>query len=89
MYEANIGWALSQLKRWIKVYRLWWNGSNMWLELQIPDENSKMTMPYIYMCIKAKRFWEESNKSTIDRVPWLASQTDILGTDWMVMEEED
>ena len=43
----------------------------MWLELQYPDESSKMTLPYIFM-------------STADShlVPWLASQTDVLAFDW-------
>jgi hypothetical protein len=43
----------------------------MWLHLQVPDEHSKMTLPYIYMC-------------TVDGdlVPWLVSQIDILSEDW-------
>jgi hypothetical protein len=43
----------------------------MWLALQSPDANSKMTLPYIYM-----------STATGDLVPWLASQTDILAVDW-------
>jgi len=47
----------------------------MWLALQIPDEHSKMTLPYIYM-------------STVDGklVPWLASQTDMLAEDWCIFK---
>ena len=54
-----------------KVRRAGWNGKGMWLALQRPDENSKMTLPYIYM-------------KTADEnlVPWLASQTDMLSEDW-------
>jgi hypothetical protein len=46
----------------------------MWLQLQRPDANSKMTLPYIYM-------------KTADNnlVPWLASQTDILADDWVLV----
>lgn len=44
----------------------------MWLELQVPDEHSKMTLPYIYM-----------KTVTGDLVPWIASQTDILSEDWI------
>jgi len=67
----EIGAALEFLKHGKKVARSGWNGKNMYLELQVPDENSKMTLPYIYM-------------STVqgDLVPWLASQTDILAEDW-------
>ena len=47
----------------------------MYLKLQIPDKNSKMTLPYIYM------FTAQG-----DNVPWLASQTDMLTTDWGVAQ---
>jgi hypothetical protein len=63
--------ALTALKLGARIARSGWNGKGMWLGLQIPDENSKMTLPYIYM-------------KTADQqlVPWLASQTDILAADW-------
>lgn len=57
-----------------RVCRTGWNGKNMWIELQIPDEHSKMTLPYIYMYTADKNL-----------VPWLASQTDILANDWEVL----
>jgi hypothetical protein len=67
----DFGKALEYLKNGKKVYRYGWNGKGMWLELQLPDENSKMSLPYIYM-------------KTVDNklVPWLASQTDMLAEDW-------
>lgn len=57
-----------------RVARTGWNGKGMWLELQVPDEHSKMTLPYIYM-------------KTADghQVPWLASQTDMLSEDWEIV----
>ncbi len=56
------------------VRRAGWNGKGMWLMLQVPDEHSKMTLPYIYM-------------KTVDNnlVPWLANQTDILAVDWEIV----
>ena len=69
----DFGWALARLREGQKVCRTGWNGKNMYLSLQIPDEHSKMTLPYIYMYT-----------ATQDLVPWLASQTDMLATDWMV-----
>lgn len=56
----------------------------MWLELQTPDEHSKMTLPYIYLCTPNERIPEGTHGQITlhDRVPWLASQTDILATDW-------
>jgi len=70
----NFGHALYDLKVGLRVSRLGWNGKDMWLELQIPDEHSKMTLPYIYM-------------KTVDGdlVPWLASQTDLLASDWVTV----
>jgi len=69
----DFGVALQNLKGGNKVTRDGWNGPGQYLELQVPDENSKMTLPYIYI-------------STVqgDLVPWLASQTDMLATDWRI-----
>ena len=71
--ELNFGWALEQLKLCSKVSRKGWNGKGMYLELQVPDDGSKMTLPYIYM-----------KTAQGDLVPWLASQTDLLSNDWEV-----
>lgn len=71
----DFGWALTALKDGFRVTRTGWNGKGMWLALQVPDEMSKMTLPYIYMTtVKG------------DRVPWLASQTDMLATDWQLAD---
>lgn len=71
MVERNFGWALQELKAGSKVMREGWNGKGMWLALQVPDANSKMQLPYIYMKTADGKL-----------VPWLASQTDMLSTDW-------
>ena len=71
----NISEAIDRMKRYgEKVARINWNGAGQFLELQVPDEHSKMTLPYIFI-----------NTVTGDRVPWLASQTDILAEDWIVV----
>ena len=72
--SKNFGEVISELKKGNKVTRKGWNGKNMWLELQVPDANSKMTLPYIYM-----------KTADNNKVPWLASQTDILSEDWEVI----
>lgn len=66
--------AIEAMREGERVARTNWNGKNQFLELQVPDEHSKMTLPYIYI-------------TTVqgDRVPWLASQTDILANDWLVV----
>jgi len=67
----NFGQAIEALKKNELVTRTGWNGKGMYLEMQFPDENSKMTLPYIFM-----------KTAQDDLVPWLASQTDLLSDDW-------
>ena len=74
----DFGQALWLLKGGKKVTRPGWNGKGLWLELQVPDANSKMTLPYIY--INYPVFAQNTPGA---RVPWLASQTDVLAEDWM------
>lgn len=71
----TFGLALTALRRGKAVTRAGWNGKGQFLELQVPDAHSKMTLPYIYI-------------TTVqgDRVPWLASQTDLLADDWQVVD---
>lgn len=64
--------ALERAKQGGKLSRFGWNGKGMWIEIQRPDAHSKMTLPYFYL-----------NYPNGVRVPWLASQTDLLADDWM------
>jgi hypothetical protein len=69
---VNFGRAIESLKAGYSVAREGWNGKGMSLELQVPDEHSKMSLPYIFM-------------NTVDgnHVPWLDSQTAVLSDDWV------
>ena len=49
----------------------------MFLEIQTPDEHSKMGRPYIYIKIVTGEF-----------VPWVASNGDLLGEDWNVCSDK-
>jgi hypothetical protein len=73
--EVDIGKAVEYLRGGGKVARKGWNGKNMWLELQSPDANSKMTLPYVFM-----------STAQGDLVPWLCSQTDLLADDWELVQ---
>jgi hypothetical protein len=77
----DFGRALACLKDGLKVAREGWNGKGLWLELQVPDEHSKMTLPYIYINYPADAIFTPGA-----RVPWLASQTDVLANDWLIVE---
>ena len=63
--------ALEEVKKGKKIAREGWNGKDLVVKAQFPDENSKMTLPYLYIEYPDGK-----------RCPWLASQTDILAEDW-------
>ena len=74
----DFGYALVMVKSGARIARDGWNGKGQYVEAQIPDEHSKMTRPYLYI-------------TTVqgDRVPWIASQTDMLADDWRVVPRDD
>ena len=74
----NFGEALQVLKAGGRIARTGWNGVGLWLELQVPDAHSKMTLPYIYI-----NYPDDAKTTPGARVPWLASQTDVLAEDWV------
>lgn len=79
----NFGQALEELKSGNRVARSGWDGRGIFIELQRPDEFSKMTHPYIY--IDTTGLQTDNPDAPKDRVPWLASQTDMLSEDWCIV----
>lgn len=73
--------ALALLRQGHSIQRTGWNGKGLTLHLQVPDVNSKMTLPYIYLQYPAGPTYP-----TGARVPWVASQTDLLANDWVIVE---
>jgi len=69
--NLNFGIALDLLKDDKKVARAGWNGKGMWLNLQVPDEHSKMGHPYPYMKGVDGKFF-----------PWNPNCLDIMSEDW-------
>jgi len=65
--------ALLALKEGKKVAREGWNGKNMWIALCYGTD--QVDVPFLY--IKA-----------VDgkRVPWLASQLDLMAEDWVIVD---
>lgn len=63
--------ALICIKAGMKVSRDGWNGKDLSVELQIPDDYSKMKLPYLYLTYPNE-----------NRVPWVPTQTDLLAEDW-------
>jgi hypothetical protein len=73
--DTGIGFAVRHLWMGFKLFRKGWNGKGMYLQMQIPDRGSKMSLPYVYM-------------RTADNhlVPWICSQSDLLGNDWEIFK---
>lgn len=65
--------ALAILKTQIgaKVARRGWNGAGMHIAIQHPDEHSQNRQSYLYIVPVGGQ-----------RVPWVASQPDLLENDW-------
>ena len=80
----NFGIALEEVKKGKKIARKGWNGKGIYLELQLPDEHSKMTLPYIY--IVTNGLITDNPHAPKGMAPWLASQTDMLAEDWYIVE---
>ena len=74
------GLAIEAMRKGKKVQRAGWNGKGLWLELQVPDAHSKMTLPYIFI-----NYPDDAQNTPGARVPWLASQTDMLADDWRIV----
>lgn len=78
----TFGLAIEAMKKGHKVARKGWNGKGIFIELQRPDVYSKMTHPYIY--IDTTGLQTDNPHAPKNRVPWLASQTDMLAEDWEI-----
>lgn len=77
MRKDSIGEAVKALFHGKRVFRSGWNGKDMYLQLQVPDVKSKMTLPYVYM-----------RTAQGNLVPWVCSQTDLLADDWIITDRD-
>lgn len=83
----TLGLAIEAAKKGLKIARQGWNGKGLSVELQVPDEHSKMTLPYLYMNYPATPASDTAPADHINaHVPWLASQTDMLADDWTLVD---
>ena len=75
----DFGKAIEALKQGKRVAREGWNGKNMWIAAQYPDENSLLDGgPFVYISNPAGR-----------KFPWNASQQDLFAEDWVVVGNEN
>lgn len=84
--NQNFGQAIEAAKSGKRIARQGWNGKGMWLclvksnDYDISPEESQVPpntelLPWIGMKTADGKF-----------VPWLASQTDILAKDWIILD---
>lgn len=88
----DIGWAVSQLRNGERVCRQGWNGKDMFLFLVpgstflvnrapllgiYPEGTEINYMPHVDM-----------KTTTGEIVPWLCSQSDLLATDWQLLQKQ-
>ena len=58
----------------------------MYVTKQVPDENSKMSVSYLYMTIKKRVEGSDDYEPDI-RVPRTPSQKDLRTTDWRIVND--
>lgn len=77
---GTIGWAILQLKNGARVFRNGWNGNGQFLKIwdmcDLPRTSADMSLPFIFITTVVG-----------NRIPWTASQTDLLAEDWMASLE--
>ena len=81
--NMTFGEAIVAIKEGRKVARRGWNGKGIFIELQKPTELSKMSSPYIF--IDTTGLLTDNPDAPRSLVPWLASQTDMLAEDWVLV----
>lgn len=80
----NFSYALEAIRQGYTAWREGWNGKGLRIQLQFPTFESKMTLPYIYLS-----YPPDAKNTPGAKVPWLASQTDLLAEDWRVQKTLD
>jgi len=88
MEEYDFGWALRKLNQGEKVQREGWNGKGMFIFLVAGSEFKVNRAPLNQFYPEGTniKYLPHIDMKTADHsvVPWLASQTDILASDWQL-----
>lgn len=82
----SFGLAIEAMKRGHRVCRTGWNGKGMWIGL-VEDDQWNTGSTYSWEAENVPRYLPWIGMKTADNcfVPWLASQTDMLADDWMIV----
>ncbi|WP_436697119.1 DUF2829 domain-containing protein [Lactiplantibacillus pentosus] len=88
----NFGEALEELKQGNCVARKGWNGKGIFIKLKkgeslsTPNNRFDEVMTHDFIYTDTTGLHTNNPDAPMDRVPWLASQTDMLADDWVVVE---
>lgn len=81
----DFGNAIRELKNGKSLYRKGWNGKGICIRLMNASDSQDMTQDYIY--IDTTGLKTDNRDAPKSKVPWLASQTDMLADDWEVFND--
>ena len=81
----TFGFAIEAMKKGKKVARKGWNGNGMYL-FKSPKVGCQMHKQYTGKDINDLQEFIVMKAADDTLVPWLASQTDVLAEDWMIIE---
>lgn len=82
--RLSFGDAVAALKEGLRVAREGWNGKDMWLLLV--DANEYEVESYKYFTANELAPYIAMKTADNKLVPWLASQTDVLADDWLIIK---
>lgn len=88
----NFGIAIENLKQGNSVARKGWNGKGIFIKLKkgnslsTPNNRYDEVMTHDFIYIDTTGLQTNNPNAPRDRVPWLASQTDMLAVDWYVVK---
>lgn len=82
----NFGKALKALKVGKKVCRVGWKGKGEWLVLVSRDAYQVGSFFDRWQAGIEQLPWIAMKTADNKLVPWLASQTDVLAEDWMIVD---
>ena len=85
MENLNFSQVLDLLKSGKRAARKGWNNPAIFVEVQTPDANSKMTKPYLYM-VKSGSIATDGISTPAQVFPLDLSCESIFAEDWFVIE---
>ena len=83
---VNFGEAVEALKQSKRVQRLGWNGKGMFLVFVKGEDYQLNTIAKQNLVGDTQLPWIGMKTADNSFVPWLASQTDIIAEDWIVLD---